>query len=378
MDDLLKIAIRQAEITIIKRDFDLLRKIVTDFRPEIQMPLIPYVALLCYAAIEFLEQNGSDVETYQTSKYSIADVRQKAKFFDLSINKLLQSVVNIDKLQNDYYINLMRYPELGGWNAHTNIGIFYDEQKNVVGNTHYAYYVFQDEKMISKPPATMNWREIQSAEIQAFAYDLGRIINSISSAFSTVSDFVVADFIPENIVLYSQDFNTNRCGTKGNETYKVVRLFLLHVLSNIGLVLFILKKAIIRESGLLLRFEYITYHYVLTRFKGITAFCNNNRTKVGDPILLDLLNSIDYSNSNGLRKAEFRNCMFHFGLHKDKKPLIEKDYIDFSIPFCGLIESQFDMTYDEYKRKIEEELYNLYVNIRNYLGFDLLLKDKSI
>ena len=40
--------IQMAELLIIKRDFDLLKKIATLFKPELQMQLIPYTALFCY------------------------------------------------------------------------------------------------------------------------------------------------------------------------------------------------------------------------------------------------------------------------------------------------------------------------------------------
>lgn len=372
MNDLLKAALPMAEILIIKRDFDLLRKVATQLKPETQVQLTPYIALFCYEVIEYLNKRGHTVEIDQTSKYTIKDVRQKAKFFDLSINKLLKSIINVDKLQNDYFISLMHYPELGGWNVHDNIGIFYDNERNIVGNSHYTYYVFQDEKMISNP-AAMSGHEIQGKEIHAFAFDMGRIIGSITSALSQVSDFMVADINTESIVLYHQDFNTNRCGIKGNEEYKVIRLFLLHLLSSIGFILYVMKKAIIRESGLLLRFEYITYHYALMRLEGIKKYCNNS-DKVDDPNLLKMLNSIDCSNSNGLRKSEFRNCMMHFGLFDDEgNQLIEETKIDFSIPFCGLIESHFGMTYDEYKSRIEEQLYIVSESIKDYMDFELQL-----
>ena len=374
MNDLLKVTLPMVEILIIKRDFDLLRKIATQLKPEIQIQLTPYTALFCYEVIEYLNKRGHMVEIDQTSKYKIKDVRQKAKFFDLSINKLLQSIVNVDKLQNNYFISLMRYPELGCWNIHDNIGIFYDNEKNIVGNSHYAYYIFQDEKMISKPPTAMNGHEILVEETRAFAYDMGRIIGSITSALSHVSDFMVADINMDDIILYHQDFNTNRCKSKGNVKYKIVRLFLLHVLSSIGFIMYVMKKAIIRESGLLLRFEYITFHYALKRLEGIMKYCNNNRNEIDDQKLLNMLNSIDYSNSNGLRKSEFRNCMMHLCLFNDEgNSLIEETKIDFAIPFCGLIESQFGMTYDEYKSRIEEQLNVVYEKIKNYMGFELLL-----
>lgn len=118
MDERLLLALPVAEMLIIKRDFDLLIKIATQLPPEVQTQLTPYTALFCYEAIEYLRSKGQSVEIEQTSRYSIKDIRQKAKFFDLSLNKLLQSVDNVDSLQNDYFINLMRYPELGVWNMH--------------------------------------------------------------------------------------------------------------------------------------------------------------------------------------------------------------------------------------------------------------------
>ena len=91
--------IQMAELLIIKRDFDLLKKIATLFKPELQMQLIPYTALFCYEVIDYLNKKGQQIEITSTSRYSIKQIRQKAKFFDLSVNKLLQSVENINELQ---------------------------------------------------------------------------------------------------------------------------------------------------------------------------------------------------------------------------------------------------------------------------------------
>ena len=48
--------IQMAELLIIKRDFDLLKKIATLFKPELQMQLIPYTALFCYEVIDYLNK----------------------------------------------------------------------------------------------------------------------------------------------------------------------------------------------------------------------------------------------------------------------------------------------------------------------------------
>lgn len=374
MSDKLSTVIPLAELTIIKRDFDLLKKIMLSLPHELAVQMVPYSALFCYEVSQYLNDHGQTVEFEQTGRYSIKDIRQKAKFFDLSVNKLLQSVENVDELQNDYFVQLMKFPELGPWNVHTNLGIYYDAERHIVGNTHYAYYVFQDEKMISKPKETMSGHELMGEEIKAFGYDMGRIIGSISDGLSQISDFMVADFDVNTLKLFSQDFNTNRCVTVGNDKYKIIRLFLLHVLSSIGFVLYVLKKSIIRDSGLLLRLEYIAYHFALLRLDGISNYCKQNSKMVNDTKLTELLGSIDYTDAKGLRKTEFRNCMMHFGLtDRDGNPLIGIDNIDLAKPFCGLIESQFGKSYEDYQTSIEAELTMIYKNLSNYLNFDLSL-----
>lgn len=374
MSEQFNYALPVAEITIIKRDFDLMRKLSLAMKPELQFQLIPYTALFCYEVIEYLNNQGQHIELEQTSRFSIKDVRQKAKFFDLSINKLLNSIKNIDKAQNEYFINLMRFPCLGRWNVHTNIGIFFDDEKNIISNTHYAYYLFQKDKTMSRSDFAING-ELDNQEIYAFSYDLGRIIGSITSALSITSDFIVSDIFIDNISLHSQDFNTNRC-CNYNEDYKTLRLFLLHILSSIGYLLYILKKVIIRDNGLLLRLEYITYHYALVRLEKIYKFHSINITSSVDPNLMKMFQKINYKTE--LKNSEFRNCMMHFGLRdKTGSSLIEEKNFNLSIPFCGLIESQFKMTYNEYKTLLEKELAKIYDNIKEYLGFDLLLNESS-
>ena len=375
MQELIAAALPLAEISIIKRDFDLLRKLIPNLTNDVQTQMIPYTALFCYEAMAYLKKHDPSIDIKQTSRYSIKDIRQKAKFFDLSVNKLIQSVNNVDAMQNEYFVNLMKYPQLGYWNLHTNLGIYYDDNKHIVGNTHYAYYIFQDEKSISKPQMEMNGLELEGKELQAFGYDLGIIIGNISSALSETSDFMESDVIPKGTEFLYQDFNTNRCITNGNDKYKSVRLFLLHILSSIGFVLYCLKQKIIRDTGLLLRLEYITYHYALKRIDGILKYCNSNNSGISDCNLINMLQNIDCSNSNGLRNTDFRNCMMHFELKdKDGNSLISEDKFNLAIPFCGLVETQFDLPYTDYQALIEKELGCLYDAINEYLGFTLLLK----
>ena len=86
----------------------------------------------------------------------------------------------------------------------------------------------------------------------------------------------------------------------------------------------------------------------------------------------EVLGSIDYTDVKRLRKPEIRNCMMHFGLKaKDGSSLIDGTYVDLAKPFCGLIESQFGKSYEEYQSCIEAELAELFDSISKYLDFDL-------
>ena len=68
--------------------------------------------------------------------------------------------------------------------------------------------------------------------------------------------------------------------------------------------------------------------------------------------------------------------MMHFGLtDKDGIQLISADKFNLSVPLCGLIETHFALSYEEYKEHIETELESLYRTLEMYLGFKLLLKE---
>ena len=349
-----------AELLIIKRDIDVLRKLAPNLDPSLQFQLIPNLSLICYEVIVWMNRKGYPFQIEQTSKYSMEKIRNKAKFFDSSTNKLINSNRNIDTIQNDYFINEMGYEPGRKYEAHANLGIYYDTEGRIVGNTHYAFYVFQDEKMFSAQSKEIESKEasageLDSNEIGLYAYDLGTIIGSLSDGLAPISDFIVADIAPAPIEVRTQDFNTNRCLGVQYKAFRTVRLFLLHIISSIGYTLFALKKKIFRESGLLLRIEYITYHYILARLKQLWTYCNAEHQLIGDPNLIEVLKVIMNNSDGELRSSAFRNCMMHFGLrHKNGKPLIDEQNCNLAIPFCGLIESQFKMTYFEYQRLIEE------------------------
>ena len=299
-EETLRVTLPVAEILIIKRDIDLIKKLLLmpgKLRSYYGMYFTPYVALVCYEALNYLEKKGHGVEIERTSKYNIKEIRNKAKFFDLRLNQILQSASNVDLLQHYDFAQQMKYPELASWNVHDNLGVYFDSDKMVIGNTQYMVWVYQDEDVIKKPLTNMVGFDIQNAEAQALSFDMGRIIGSLSDGLSGVKDFITNDAIPSNINIYVNDFNTNRCWSNTTEKYKPIRLLLLHMLSSIGFILGIVKKCIIRDNGLLLRLEYVMYHSALERFKQLHQYTQNFKNEISDEKLLFFLSEIDFSES---------------------------------------------------------------------------------
>lgn len=372
-------ALLQAEVLIVKRDFDMLRQLVTIMPKAVNTLLIPNVAMLCYEALDYLKKRGYPVALEQSSRYSLKDIRQKAKFFNLSLSQLLQSVANVDKLQNDYYLSKLSFPWMGRLNWHFNLGIAYDEQLNVVGNTQYMYYIFQDDKSISRPPDSMSGHQMIGEEVRAFGTDMGKIIAGVSDGLRKVNDGMQATVIADRAKVYSQDFNTNLVPFVGQEEDKTVRLFLLHMLTGIGFMLFVFRKAIVRDTGLLMRFEYITYHYALYRLEKLLRFLRADRSAKHDEKLMAALSGLDFQNESGLRQSEFRNCMMHLSLtDKNGQPLVDGDRLCLSVPFCGLVESRFGMPYDRYRQRLEAELLRIHSVLQTYLDFKLSVEDSVL
>ena len=136
MDNLiLKKVMPIAEMLIIKRDVDLLLKMVKESskpNPIFMMSIIPYAAMVCYEAIQYYECKGAVIEFDQKSRFSLRDIRNKAKFFDLKFNQIVQSTKNVDELQHRSFAQSMKFPDLAKWNIHDNLGIYFNSDKKIL------------------------------------------------------------------------------------------------------------------------------------------------------------------------------------------------------------------------------------------------------
>lgn len=139
-----------AEIYNLKRDCEIINKFAQSKNPIIMIALIPFASLFCFEVLQYLEKKDGPILLEQSSRYSIEEIRHKVKFFDVRMNQLLNTIRNVDTLQNNEFINYMSCTNVGHWNAHQNIGIFFDQNNHIISNTHYGYYIFQDAKLIKR------------------------------------------------------------------------------------------------------------------------------------------------------------------------------------------------------------------------------------
>ena len=88
-------ALSVAELYNIKRDCELLKKIIPNLNSKCSLMIIPYASLFCYEVINYLNRKGEEYIAYpKSSIYSIEDIRNKAKFFDARISQQLNIIEN--------------------------------------------------------------------------------------------------------------------------------------------------------------------------------------------------------------------------------------------------------------------------------------------
>jgi len=365
---LLDCTVKATEILIMKRDADILSKIaLANKNPFIAVPLIPYMSLFCNEVSIYGKNNGYPFELTNDSMFSMNDIRQKTKFFNQRMSRTLKIIRHIDILQNKQYINTMRYPTLGNKNFHDNLGIYFDTDKNIIGNTHYAYYVFQDLKLICSEKCLQIEPYIPPEELKQYAKFLGSFISKISSSFSVFGDFVGGALSSDKLNVVTKDFNTNRMNFNQKDDHsKLINLFLLYILCGVNFSLFCLKIIILRDSGWLLRIEFITYYYAIMELNKIKALPQTAQF----PGLTKMLSEINLDEK--ILNQEFRNCMMHYGLTSNiGEPLIKESYCDWSLPMCGLVESLYNgLSYWDLQAKIEDRLLSISQLISRYLNID--------
>ena len=337
--------------------------------------LIPYMSLFCWEALDFFKKIGIDFNIEENDTFTLTDVRLKLKVFENKYSKAKNMILNCDYLQDYIFKNKLKFNFMKSWNIHYNLGVMFNDKKEIVGNSQYGYYIFQDNKLLKRKieyvKSLVDTSNIKYEYAPEDYLGYGRYIGEIVGSF--LNYFEELDFLDINVQtnkintnMFYKDLNSNKLYR--NEDDKIIALYLLHILTFINSTIRLLGECEKDDTGWWLRIYYIAYYYAIERLEDIKSHIENKNSAN-----LKFDKSLSKINLNDdFMKGEFRNCRMHYGLiNKENKFLIEEQKFSLDIPMMGLVESCFDnLNYFELKKKIKEELENISQVIDNILNIN--------
>lgn len=332
--------------------------------PIIALSMLPYYALFCEESLNVISDfTGQQLKVKNPEPFNVKDIRISLKMFCDKYGKAKKSIVYTDDLQDEIFKSKLRFSFTKFLNINYNLGVFFDEQRYVMGNTQYFYRVLQPKKK--------NGYEYSKEELISLGKELGTVINSISQGLSEVpliNDIAIFDV---NFKLFFKDYNTNKktfCKFYVNTKNKEATLFLLHLISNINFVIFALNRIMDKQNTYLFKVNYITYYYSI---QSLTKFINQikcNNITIDREVYNKLNDILAYEN---LLNSNVRSCLMHYEFKNNGNYLISDDYIDIYTPFYGLIETHFyGQDYETVFVKIFNNLTNISTQLDEILGLN--------
>lgn len=360
--------------------------------PSIQKNLIaaiwftPFLSLFCREALNYCDKYSISLPMPSSNSFSTDDIRLKLKLFEDTYSKARKIIMNCDYLQDYIFKHRLRFAMMKNWNIHYNLGVFLDETKNIVGNSQYGYYIFQDNRLLKKKIEDVQKitntnsvkYDIFPDEIRTYAQYCGEIVGTIAKTFNDGS-MLKREIKSEDlhIILFYKDFNSNKhfsymySGDDGKSLF----LYLLHILTIINSATKLFRRFEKDDYGWWLRFYYITYYYASRRMADIKNHFDNNKLVTGN--LGSKLHEFLDIGGKGFLHSQFRNCMMHYDLYdKNGNFLISPEHFDPNIPLFGLVESCYaGTTYVQLKLDIIEKLNQMAAMLSKWL--DIAINNPS-
>lgn len=316
----------------------------------VSLSLIPFSALYCRAAKEFL----SIEDTTNEIEKEVKDIRNGLKIFTDKYSKGKKMVYESDNQQNEVFKNMLRFSITKALNIHLNLGVYFNEQGRVVFNTQQANFYLNIPR--SKEDSAGGHARIVGEK-------LGGEIAKILVKYCGINNLEDKTILFNSVPKYGYiDFNTNRKSEFFSKEFdKEINLRLLHMLSTIGFVNNLLVPIFPDTNVWLSRIIYITAHNTWFGIKKLSQHLEQNHHS--GIKFHDLAECID-GNINFF-SSSFRNCMMHYDLvDKHDCPIILKEYYNPVKPLYGLVESCYNgMHFNQYYEKI----YKLSQKLEEYL-----------
>lgn len=340
MSDIQDAKYKMCTLLLIRNDCETLKEIVLKFpNPIFSMTIIPYMALFCRSVQEYYgtELINKDVDS------EIYDIRNSVKMYGERYGKSKKQFLASDERQDEEFKNLLRFDFTKNLNIHYNLGMYFTEEKKIIGNT----------QLIAN---TLSLNDLSGRERAQKAYNLGYHLASVIGSVSRgLSESISAPYIElqDNMpVFYYHDINTNRNKFFTPIFGKDINLFLLHILSNINFIKYVLEPLFPNKNVWLLRVKYIAVYHAYLGLGRLKAYIENNRADITG--FADTIDSLLQSGDK-IFVSSFRNCMMHYDLKNNGKFAISEANFDESKLFYGLIEECFHgESYVSYANSISE------------------------
>ena len=322
-------------VKLIINDCETLKSFALSIKdPIYNMFILQYYALFCSALKEFLNQ---DLLSSKNDSEN-AKLRNSIKFFENRFGKIKNLYLSIDKEQDKSFQSLVRFDFIKKKNLYNNLGIYFDKDKRIIGNTHLV-------------TSFLNCYNGDDNSLKAYQIGKGfrRILEICSNAFSqniTTPIIRIDTVYPKHLYL---NVNTNRNKFFNRQYEKEINLIFLHGVSTLNFVQYCLEPIFLYDNPWIMRVKYISTYYVHRGLLRIKKHLEQN-----SPTQLEQdIEQITHS-GEGLFSSIMRNCMMHFDLKNNGVFAISKDCYDTSKPLFGLIETCFGISYNEYFDKLSD------------------------
>lgn len=375
------------EIAQMKHDCESIFQFIPFFSayPELSYGFIPYFSLFSISVLEFLKKYNNDYflsdEAQNIGQVRIKDIRAKIKVFDSGYAKSRKILLNIAYIQEQDFKRRNAINSFLFNKSYPNLSIHLDDENRVIGNSHYDYYLMQDKSIIDKSLETVkqlyrkNPRSYSYEQLGKDAYnislDCGRIIGSILSALESMQVTILPKVKPYLLDVYNADVNTNHKDLfSGNKILdNSVLLYILHLLSAINFVIYIINKCEENDTGWWLKVNYIAYFYCISRLRDLENYLHKNDCL--EPCTIELLNNLNLKEEKYISSI-FRNCIMHSSFSQENRIIIDERYVNLDVPLFGLVETLFSgASYFELKKEIDFRMRQLSSILSEWLDLRL-------
>lgn len=348
--------------------------------------ILPYITLTTYSFIELFSDKFKNFTIPDSLR--IIDVRMKLKIFEENYSRSKRMILNIDYLQDQAFKRRLKYKFLKNINSYYNLGIYTDKSKTVIGNTQYCYYLLQDNRFLKKnldyvaasfsvSPDNFCSDEYIKKECFQYSYNCARLIASACSGFEKANSGITIKTKTNNIDYYYADYNTNKKSKlfpNGKEG-KAMILYLLHILSLINFLIYVLNEYEVDDYGWWLKINYIVYYFCIHKLTNLHEHLIQNKLMTSD--IANYFKEMDIKNPKYM-SGTLRNYIMHSKLtDKDGNSIIDTSYLDNTKPLFGLIETCFNgMSYNKLKISVISEMKRISVILSRWLDTQSLHIEK--